>query len=117
MSDRQEVRIVVYDSEQYDGNDWPTANYPATLIGAIEWFQSKLALIPKKYRLTAQCEIDSVGSYEGSHYAYIEISYRRPETDEEMTQRFTKIQAEQHERERLERAKLAELRAKYGESR
>jgi hypothetical protein len=32
-------------------------------------------MVPAEYRDSARCGIDSVGSYEDSHYATIEVSY------------------------------------------
>ena len=106
---RKQNRIVVFDQEQYDG-EWP----PENAMECVAWFAAKIAEIPNKYKTTAKIEIESVSSYEDSHYARIEIYYDRPETDEEMSER----EAEERRRQEAQIAKelrtLAELQAKYG---
>ena len=62
---------------QYDG-DWP----PKDAAGALAWFWAKLADVPTAFLSTARIEI---GSEEG--YTTIEISYVRPETNEEEAER------------------------------
>lgn len=112
MSKRQNVTITVFDGEQH-GGDWPTPGYPAHLVDAINWFQSKLEEIPVEYRETALCEIDSAGGYEGSHYGHIEISYVRPETDEEMASRIVRNEQREAAKRVEEIAALRALRARY----
>ena len=79
------VTITLFDQEQYDGN-W----IPGGLIKTIAWLQQFLGQVPIEYRDTATIEINSVGSYEDSHYATIEISYQRPPTEGEKQRRMTK---------------------------
>lgn len=103
------IRITVFDKERHDG-EWP----PEDAAGAIAWLSEKLESIPEAFRSTAKIEFDSVGSYEGSHYARIEITYSRPETDEEETNRMQAEEARQHRQRQEELDTLARLQAKYG---
>jgi hypothetical protein len=80
--------VAVFEGEQFDGDDWPTPGYPATLVGCIAWFNAKLQLIPEEYRDEARCEVSSRSSYyEGGNHGYIRIEYDRPETDVEAAER------------------------------
>lgn len=112
MSKRQHVTITVFDGEQYDG-DWPTHDYPALLVNAISWFQSKLEEIPVEYRETARCEIDSKSGYEGDHCGHIAISYQRPETNEEMASRIARNEQREAAKSAEEIAVLQALRERY----
>lgn len=105
MKQQKTLSITV---EQY-GSDWP----PTDAAGALAWFRAKLDDIPAEFRDGAKIEFDSLGRYD-STYATIEISYVRPETDEEEAQR-EQWAAAQAERRRAEELRmLATLQAKYG---
>jgi len=80
--DRDIVTVSVFDTEQYC-KSWMSEN----LMEAVEWLKSKLESVPEEFRHSAKIEIGSVGSWEDSHYATIEITYERPETDDEMRAR------------------------------
>lgn len=115
MGERKQVKVVVFDGKQYDG-DWPTPDFPTTLRATIEWFQRKLEQIPPEYRDAARCEIESSGGYEGSHYGRITIEYYRAETDDEMDARITKERAALQALQEKEKAALRALRNKYPEA-
>ena len=103
------ITVTVFDKEQYNG-EWP----PEDAAGAIAWLSEKVGSIPEAFRSTAKIEFNSVGGYEGSHCAQIEITYTRPETDEEESDR---IQAEETRLQRQRASEmdtLARLQAKYG---
>ena len=89
---------------QYDG-DWP----PKDAAGALAWFWAKLADVPTAFLSTARIEI---GSEEG--YTTIEISYVRPETNEEEAEREQQAAALADCRRANELRTLAALQAKYG---
>ncbi len=74
--------VRVFDVSRYDG-DW----MPAKMADAIAWLQEMMAKIPEAHRDSATIEIDSVGSYENSHYASICIEYSRPPTPVEVEAR------------------------------
>lgn len=109
MVDRSSVTVIVYQGEQYD-DGFPDL---CRLIDVIGWLNDLLQSIPSEFRGDAKCEIDSRSGWEGSHYATIEISYRRPETDEEMVQRHAKERARIDVRAAEEIAALKALKAKY----
>lgn len=106
---KQIIKITVFDKEQYDG-EWP----PEDAAGAIAWLSEKVASIPEAFRSAAKIEFDSVGGYEGSHYARIEIAYTRLETDEEESDRMRVEEARQQRQRAAELDTLARLQAKYG---
>jgi hypothetical protein len=114
MSERQSVLVRVFEGDKY-ANEWP----PEKLVEAVAWLADKLEGIPEQYRSEATFEISSSCSYEDSSYAEIEISYWRPETDEEMEARLSaKRRREEDQRQRKEaadRALYEELRQKYEE--
>lgn len=105
----KQMRVVVFDKEEYDG-EWP----PTDATECVAWFVGKLDMIPKEYRGAAKIEFDSVGGYEGSHYAHIDISYVRPETDNETKAREAEEQRLQEAQKAHELRTLAALKAKYG---
>lgn len=74
--------IRVFKAEHYDG-----AWMPGNLAEAIAWLQNHLEAVPKLYRTSATIEIDSVGSWEDTHYAQITVEYQRPPTGAEIAQR------------------------------
>ena len=108
MTKRMQKRAMVFDNEQYDG-EWP----PENAAECVAWFSRKLEYIPEEHRATAKIEIDSVGGYEGEHYARIQIYYDRPETDDEMAERETYERRYQEEVVAKELQTLAALKAKY----
>lgn len=106
---RQQKQVVLFDEEQYGGG-WP----PRNATEYIAWFTEKLECIPAEYRATASIDIDSVSSYEDSHYARIQITYIRPETDEEVVIREAQEQAREAARKAFDLKQLAALKEKYG---
>lgn len=106
---RKQTRVTVFDKEQYDG-EWP----PTDATECVAWFAGKLETIPPEYRATAKVEIESVASYEDSHYARIVIRYDRPETDDEMEDREAEELRRQEAQKAQELRTLAALKAKYG---
>jgi hypothetical protein len=107
---RYDRTVTVFQAEEYDSG-FP--DYKATLLSVIELLQDKLEEIPEQYRGMATCEISSRNGYEGSTYATIEISYTRPETDEEVEQR---IATQQHaiQAQRAEELRVLQfLKVKY----
>lgn len=110
MDKRREVQITIFNQEQYD-DEW----IPDKLVDAIAWLTGKLEEIPEEFRAIAEIEVDSESGYEGSHYGHIEITYRRPETDEEMATRLAEEKRCANARERDEMETLRRLKLKYGE--
>lgn len=100
----------VFSSEQYDAN-FPPSNLKAFINHFVEIYNS----IPEKYKDSAEIEIDTTSSYD-SYYAEIEVRYTRPETEQEYALRIGDEEARRKLRENQERAQLAILQAKYGNS-
>jgi hypothetical protein len=114
MSKKQMVQETVHNGGKYDNNDWP----PVDPAGFMAWFQERIDRIPVECRQSAKIEFSSEGEYYGSHSPHIEITYLRPETDEQFASRVQR-EAQQAEfdarrKEQQERATLAALQAKYG---
>ena len=110
---KRTVRVVL--QEQYDGGpfDFGESYEDGSLNRVIDSLLAIRESIPAEHRASARCQIDSVGSYEGSHYARIEVNYARPETDEEWAERRTRdISEAQAERQR-EMAEYERLKAKF----
>ncbi len=85
---------------------------PRTLVDAIIWLQARLEEVPAEYRSDAHISFDTDSEW-GDYYATCEISYRRPETPEDIAER-ERQEAEQAERRRAKDLQLlAELQAKY----
>lgn len=115
---RSSVEVTVAAQEQYDEGPF---NFGAThedgsLDAVIASLEAIRESIPEPYRAGARCGIDSESGYEGSHYASIKITYRRPETDEEVVERLQQQDVEKMLAEEKERAELARLKKKLGEA-
>ena len=104
------VTVTLFYQEQCDGK-W----MPDNLADAVAWLQAFLDQVPAEYRHTAKIEIDSVGSYEDSHYANIEISYQRPPTDEEKQARLAKEHQRNDARQAERRQQYECLKTEFGE--
>ena len=105
---RQEKRITVVSAEQYDPG-FP----PSPLLEFAAWLGAIIEEIPEEYRATAQIEIDSVGSYYDSHYGQVEVTYRRPETDEEWEARKQDVMSRVRAAEDQERCAYEALKQKF----
>ncbi len=99
------VTVTVFEGERYEGK-W----MPESLPDAISWLQGLLEQVPDEYRHKTEIEIDSVGSWEDSHYPSITISYRRPPTGAEIRERI--VEEKQRSENRLEEARLQYERLK-----
>lgn len=108
MNLRRTVTVTAFSAEQYDG-DWPPTNAEAGLA----WFAAKVALVPEEFRAQAQLEIDATTRYD-SAYAVINLTYTRPETDEELIARLHAEKARDQQRREAELQQLAALSRKYG---
>jgi len=110
-TDRREVRVTVYDGEEFShGGDWP----PGNLAEAIAWLQERLDSVPPEYRDVVKVDFDSVSDGYGGHEAGIKIHYIRPETDEEMAARQARERRDAELRRQQEIQTLKTLQAKYG---
>lgn len=107
---------TVLDDEKYFstkfffGNDYEDGTFNRVLRSLLDIYKS----IPKEYRANARCGISSMNSYEDSHRATIRVEYTRPATDAEIQAAKDYDEMMARHTEEQERAKLAELQAKYG---
>lgn len=103
--------VTVVRHEQYDKGP---ITFDGTLEDVISSFTAVMMEIPEQFRSSATCEISSVSSYDDSHYAFVEVKYRRPATEAEIAK------AEAAEADRKARHAYAEremyerLKAKFG---
>lgn len=112
---RQKTTVYVAHQEKHDGGPFcfGTSYQNGTLQKVIKSLLKIQASIPKEYRAKARCEIDSESGYEGSHYASIEVSYERPETDAEVIRRVQTDAERTRLTMRREKAELENLKRKY----
>ena len=103
------VTVTLFCKARYEG-EW----MPEGLVDAIEWLRHFLEEVPAEFRDSAEIRIDSEGGWEDSHYANIEIYYRRPPTEAEKRKRLSDERDRKAALERDERETLAALKAKYG---
>ena len=104
------VTVTLFDQERYDGK-W----MPCNLADAMAWLQAFLNQVPGEYRHTAKIEINSVGLYQDSHDANIEISYRRPATHEEKQARLAEERQWNDAEEAKRRQQYERLKTEFGE--
>lgn len=98
---------------RYLASDTPsTLDLPDKFEDVIQWMRDKLKEVPAACRKSARFNFDT--SYEhGESYPCIEITYKEPESDEEVIRRL-QIEAERARiAEECERAKLIQLQEKY----
>ena len=108
---RKTTSVRVTKQEQYDEGSFV---FDGTLDDVIASLQTIRNMIPEEYRASAECEITSKGGYEDSHYASIEVTYGRPETDAEVTDRLRSELLRKEVKERQERETFKMLQKKYG---
>jgi len=101
--EKKDIKIVVYESDQYNHDDWPSCN----ALEYIGWFQDKLDTVPEEFRDKVDIDVDSEPSWGDSTTNTICITYWRQETDGECEARFEK--AAKKEEERLKVTELRDL--------
>ena len=95
-NERQLRKVAVFFGRYWDGN------VPEGVGDFIDWLTALREGVPAEYRASMKFEIDTATEWD-STYATIEVSYERPETDEEMAGRIQA--AARRQRERLDRAR------------
>ena len=107
MARKKMVQETVFNGGQYESDGWPPEDAP----GFIAWFQERIDRIPVEHRAAANISLESEGGYYGEHHAHIEITYLRPETDDQFAARLEREKRESlrnaAEQERRERQMLA----------
>lgn len=102
------VTVKLLEAEKYDSG-FP----PEGVIEFSEWLGALMAQVPAEHAGTAKLEIDSIGSYENSHYATVCFMYDRPETDEEEAVRLANNRLAAEAKRSRELQQLEDLRRKY----
>lgn len=112
MRERQEKIVYLVSISGWD-EKWPSTK-PDEFI---KWFQDKIALVPEEYRDTIEILLDSSRSGGGDDDTdpEIVISYKRPETDEEMEKRIESDERYNNRRRKLEIEQYKKLKEKYGD--
>lgn len=112
---RRKTTVHVVDQQRHDSGPFQFgASYADGSLGKVIASLQKIRDgIPKQYRAKARCEIDSKSGYEDSHYAHVEISYERPETDAEVIHRVQIERERSRIAENKERAQLVALKSKF----
>jgi hypothetical protein len=95
-------------SHDFIYNDWPV-----NAGEFIAWLSEKIDSIPVEFRKDAKVEFGVTHGYEGDADPNIDISYTRPETDDEMNVRLSELLRREEVRQRTELKMLEELKAKY----
>lgn len=112
---RGSVTVTVVSQEQYDhglfnfGCDYEDGS----LQEVIDSLLGIAARIPEEFRSAARCKIDSVLGYEDSTYASIEVTFRRPETDEEWGARIAKAERKELQEEAKARRDYELLKQRF----
>jgi hypothetical protein len=107
---RKTKKISALYQERYGGGPFVFDGSLDEVIGSLAKIRAE---IPEEYRELATCEIESESEYD-SHHATISVSYARPETDEEVSERLRSELLSKELKEREERATLETLKRKYG---
>jgi hypothetical protein len=99
-----EVEVFKCSTLYGDNDNWPTES----LLGFRDWVNEVIKSIPEEYRSIATFVIDHTNDN-----TYIEVGYKREETDKEERDREERKSAKELEIETRERKILAVLKAKY----
>ena len=103
------IRIVVIETQGGSNEyDWP----PEKAEEFLAWFERHLNTIPPEHRASARIEFD-VRYIDEDVEPRLEISYTRPETEQEQKDRYKKARREESSLEFSERRELARLKEKY----
>src|SRR5581483_5199751 len=114
---RGKVRVTVCNQERCDEGpfNFGESYSDGSLAKVLKSLEAIRDSIPEPYRAKARCEIDSNSGYEGSHYAHIEVTYERPETDEEWAKRKAELQERIAFHTAKKRQQLERLKAELGD--
>ena len=85
---------------------------PSKIFDFKQWLDEILERIPDEYQFSTEIDIGAIIGYDGPETTY-EISYRRPETDEEMNARLKKISRETMLQDSNDRQTYERLKKKF----
>lgn len=107
--------VTVADQEQYDTGPFNFGGLePGSLAAVRTSLQAIWQSIPEECRAMASCRIDSVGGYEDTYYARIEVYYVRPATPDEIEAAMLEQDREWQKKEFADRALYDQLKARFG---
>ena len=108
-SKKMKKNLIIMRKIEKCNRDWPSEN----AFEFIEWLQNLLKDIPEESRDSASIEITSEEQY-GDSVSVIILTYSRPETDKEQSQREELVASLAEATKKRELAMLETLQKKYG---
>lgn len=105
---KQNIHIDVYKGSAYG------CGLDGTLKDAIESLQALLEQIPEEYQKSAHIEVDYERSYYDDVTVSVEISYVRPETNQEAVARIKREEAAKENFRNIQMRQLEDLKKKLG---
>lgn len=109
MKQNKTTEVVIFSSYEDD-----TDLIPESLCGFIDFWKSKLNIIPEEYRSAAKIEYCAESDWDVP-YLTVELSYQRPENKEEKMSRIEKENKIRSDIRQRDLQQLAELKEKYGD--
>jgi hypothetical protein len=100
---KKEIKVVVFENKSCEDD------LPGKPPEFLSWWVEKFALIPEEHKDTGVVEL-----YYHNSQLWVEVSYRRLETDEEEASRIKKEDDRRKFIENKELCQLEKLKAKYG---
>lgn len=101
-------RSTVYQNVEFDKSE-----LDGKLTEVIFALQKTLSKIPVQYQSTAEIDVNAYDDY-GCSYVSVDITYMRPETDEEFEHRHAREKALEESIRESERVEFNRLKAKFG---
>ncbi len=109
----RKTKTVVLNCEEEFGPGWNWM--PKKLVDLVPWVERYLGLVPAEYRDSAAFETVSFRDSQRDYWLNVKVSFRRPETDEEMEARLADEESQKLEQQRAERQMLEELKEKFSD--
>lgn len=100
-------RVVVEEVEEMTA-PWPTGR----VSDFKKWLDERVARVPVEYQSEAKIRI-SHDIFDGEPYVYLQISYDRPETEQEFAVRMERVLRERSDQEKQEFQLFLTLKEKY----
>lgn len=104
---RKNIRITVFYEE--------SAYLPTTPVAFMDYWEEKFDRVPEEFRGSTEVNAEAHPYYDCAQLE-VRVSYVRPETDEEVDKREALEEQKRKQQEEKDRMRLAELKAKFGES-
>lgn len=114
LAERGSVEETVFWQDETEGGKF---NFGTEQDGSLDAVIGGLTeireMVPEEFRAAARCKIYAISGYEDFHYASIKVTYLRPETDTEWTERKADVERRQQYAEARARAAYEAMKAKY----